>query len=149
MIARRYDEKDMAKWLVDRDVQLDYPCEYLSGIVDYAHSYRKEIGRAMNGSDMGRRHDKCAACGKEIMLDHNGAIYCSRECRQRAYRVRKAKAEGRNSPMPERPRTPTIPLPGGLYELRLKRPGRMKKRSESGQDDASSSAEDKTTVTHV
>jgi hypothetical protein len=51
------------------------------------------------------KNEKCAQCGKEIRLGHNGAIYCSRECRQRAYRVRKATAEGRNSHIPKRKRT--------------------------------------------
>jgi hypothetical protein len=88
----------------------------------------------------------CPECGKDIGRDHNGARYCSDRCRQRAYRVRKAAAQGRNSPVPKRSRK-TIVLAGGVYELRLKKPRRSKKCLVGPQSDTSIHADNETNVT--
>ena len=142
MIAARYDAETMAKWLVERGVEIG-GAEYFSDISDYMRIAQRKAGIDPNAHPNGN----CPQCGKDIGRDHNGARYCSTSCRQRAYRVRKAAAEGRNSPLPKRPRTRTIPLAGGVYELRLKKPLRTKKSSAGPQGDTSSSADGETNVT--
>jgi hypothetical protein len=131
MIAARYDAEDLAKWLVDRgeEERLGH-AQYLNDVWEYVCSYQRELGRDPYAHPNGN----CRQCGKEISCDSNKAIYCSRKCRQRAYRVRKAKAEGRNSPVPERPR-------------RLKRPRRAKKRNTTPVRDAPAAAEEEKNVT--
>jgi hypothetical protein len=141
----RLDAKQLAKQLVENGVSMQGGDTFLSDIGDYM----KEIDRDFYVNGSGRRHDKCAQCGQEIMCDHNGAIYCSRECRQRAYRVRRTAAEGRNSPIPKRSRPKTIALAGGVFELRLKKPRRQAKRRATPLDDASITPGDETNVTAV
>ena len=142
MISARYDAETMAKWLVERGVGLG-AAGYLSDIAEYMRTAQREAGIDPNAHPNGN----CRQCGKDIDRDHNGAIYCSTSCRQRAYRVRKAAAEGRNSPIPKRSRPKTVTLAGGVYELHLKKPPRRKKGSARPQDDTSSSAESDTNVT--
>jgi hypothetical protein len=102
MIAARYQAEDIARWLIDDGVyEMPCPDAFLADIWDCMQDRLKELGRDPY-QNPNRKHDKCAACGSEIMQEHNGAIYCSTRCRQRAYRERKAKAEGRNSPLPKR-----------------------------------------------
>ena len=97
MIAARYDSEALAKALVERGVGLDGVDTFLSDVGDYMRTLDRDF--YCSGGRL-PKHDKCAVCDEKIARDHNGAIYCSRECRQRAYRVRKATAEGRNSPSP-------------------------------------------------
>ena len=61
--------------------------------------------------------------------------------------VRKAAAEGRNSPIPKRSGQGQSRSPGAYYELRLKKPPRRKKDSVGLQGDTSPSAESETNVT--
>jgi hypothetical protein len=141
MIAARYDSKHIAKRLVDRGElnRLRVP-EYLSDIWQCARSYLKELGRDVYDEDHPNRN--CLACGEKIDSDSNKTIYCKRKCRQRAYRVRKAEAAGRNSPLPKR---------RSLFEqetaLRLKRLQRAKKHITGEQSDVSSDAGELSNVT--
>jgi hypothetical protein len=128
----RLDQKSLATALVDDPVKArQSDIHRLSDWLRDLHAYMAELGYDSNVA--GRKNDNCAVCGEEILRDHNGAIYCSQKCRQRAYRERKAAVAGRNSPIPKR--------------RRLKRPARIKKRSVSGYEDTSSAAENETTVT--
>jgi hypothetical protein len=143
MIAGRYDSEAIAKELIEQGVGLDGVDTFLSDVGDYMRTLDHDF-YCGNGRP---KHDKCAVCDEKIERDHNGARYCSRECRQRAYRVRKAAAEGRNSPIPKRARARTIALAGGVYELRLKKPRRRKNDSGELQSDTSPGAESETNVT--
>jgi hypothetical protein len=142
MIAARYDAESIAKGLVERGVDTG-AAEYFSDIGDYMRSAQKKAGVDPYAHPNG----KCPQCGDAIMCDSHAARYCSRECRQRAYRVRKAAAEGRNSSIAKRARTRTIALAGGVYELHLKKPQRRKKDSAEPQGDTSPNAESETNVT--
>ena len=115
--------------------------------MDDVWQYVRDLKEKAGGSIYAHPNGNCPQCGHDIGRDHNGARYCSRECRQRAYRVRKAAAEGRNSPIPKRQRARTIALAGGVYELHLKKPQRRKKGSAGLQGDTSSSTESETNVT--
>jgi hypothetical protein len=143
IIARWYDAEALAKAFVENGVNMNGGDTFLNDIGDYMRS----LDRNFYCSGGRPKHDKCAVCDEKIDRDHNGAIYCSRKCRQRAYRVRKAVAEGRNSPIPKRSRPGTIALAGGVYELHLKKPRRRKKGSAGLQGDTSPSAESETNVT--
>jgi hypothetical protein len=161
MIAARYSSEAIAKALVERGVDLGGAHEYLSDVADDMRELQRKAGVNPNAHPNG----PCAQCGKEC--DHNGArCYCSRECRQRAYRVRKAAAEGRNSPIPKRKRWPTareaaiaevkemfdrqkeaLAFANTMYALHLKaHPVAMARRA-TPLDDASITPGDETTVT--
>jgi hypothetical protein len=135
MIAARHSSEAIAKELIKRGVGLNGVDTFLSDVGDYMRTLDHDF-YCGNGRP---KHDKCAVCAEKIERDHNGARYCSRECRQRAYRVRKAASEGRNSSIPKRSRTRTITLAGGVYELHLKKPQRRRKVAQA-QGDTSSSA---------
>jgi hypothetical protein len=100
MIAASYSAEAIAKALIERGMGLDGVDTFLSDV----GNYMRTLDRDLYCSGGRPKHDKCAVCDEKIERDHNGAIYCSRECRQRAYRVRKAAAEGRNSLIPKRSR---------------------------------------------
>jgi hypothetical protein len=87
MIATRYSAESIAEGLVERGVDLG-AFEYMSDTADYMREFQRKAGVDPYAHPNGN----CAQCGEKISRDHNGAIYCSRECRQRAYRVRKAAA---------------------------------------------------------
>jgi hypothetical protein len=158
MIAALYGAEQMAEWLVERGVDLHSP-EYLSDISEAVYAIKKKHGIDPHAHPNGN----CRQCDKPTSCDHNGAIYCSRECRQRAYRVRKAVAEGRNSPIPKRSRTkPTareaaieimtqqkeaLAFANSMYALHLKAYPGENKCSAALQGDTSSSAESETSVT--
>jgi hypothetical protein len=75
----------------------------IMGCYDWVYELACEMKKLGYDDDTaGRKRGNCAVCGKDTIRDSNAAIYCSRECRQRAYRERKAKAQGRNSPLPKR-----------------------------------------------
>jgi hypothetical protein len=117
----RLDSEWLGKEFAARRIDVQHLAEFLEEVADYAKKNGFDLNAHPNGN--------CRQCGRAIERDSNAAIYCSRECRQLAYRERKAQARGRNSPLPKR--------------LRLKRPLHAKKCSVSGLDDAFSSAEDK------
>src|SRR5208283_1631172 len=100
MIARRIDAEVMAKELLAHHPKASFPTEYLADVWYYLRKFTREAGGDINAHPNGN----CPQCGEGISRDHNGARYCSDRCRQRAYRVRKAVAEGRNSPIPKRRR---------------------------------------------
>jgi hypothetical protein len=149
MIGARYDPEVLARDLAPYSHQIIGSAEYASDVLDYMRMMKLPLNKHPNGN--------CAQCGGEIMRDHSGAIYCSRECRQRAYRVRKATAEGRNSPIPKRKRTkPTameaameivtrqkeaLVFASSMYALHLKALPGEKKGIAEPQSDTSSSAE--------
>jgi hypothetical protein len=143
IISRRYSSEAIAKALVERGVEIGCSPEYLSDIAEYMRKFQREAGVDPYAHPNGN----CPQCGHDIDRNHNGARYCSTRCRQRAYRVRKAQATGRNTPIPKRPRTRTITLAGGVYELHLKKPGRIKKRSAGPQSDTSDHVGSETNVT--
>jgi hypothetical protein len=153
MIAARYDAEALAKHVAPYSDLIMGSAEYADDVLYYMREMKLPPHKHPNGN--------CAECGKEIMRDHNGAIYCSRECRQRAYRVRKATAEGRNSPILKRKRTkPTareaeiaavmepfnqaeeaLAFANTMYALHLKAHPGEEKGSVEPQSDTSSSAE--------
>jgi hypothetical protein len=160
MIASRYSAESMAKALVERGVHLKGAADYLSDINEYVREMGYDPNKHPNGN--------CAQCGKAIMCDHNGAIYCSRECRQRAYRVRKATAEGCNSPIPKRRARPSrralalaevaadfkarkeaLAVANTMYALHLKASGDEKECSATPLEDASITPDDETNVTRA
>ena len=156
MIARAIDAE--AKAMVERGVGIPAP-QYMDDIWQYMRKLGFDDNTHPNGN--------CPQCGNAIMVDHNGARYCSTACRQRAYRVRKAVAEGRNSPVAKRRRTkPTrkelamkevegrqdaqkevLAFANSMYALHLNALGGEEKRSAKPQSDASSAADDKQNVT--
>jgi hypothetical protein len=158
----RLDQGLLAKRFADDPkaaVQVD-----VRGVCEWMDSLLNELDKAGYTSNVanvaGRRHDNCAVCGKEVMQDHNGAKYCSTECRQRAYRERKAQAQGRNSPLPKRPRAkPQIQLPAEVRALQdaqqlanlaytiFKKAYALEETSRSEQSDTSNAAPDETNVT--
>ena len=165
MIAARYDAETMAKALVENRVSMDGADTFLSDIGDYMRTLDHDFycsGRLP-------KHDKCLVCDEKIDLDHNGARYCSRECRQRAYRVRKAAAEGRNSPIPKRARTTpsrkeaalkaamdtmarqkeALAFANSMYALHLKAHPDEENCSASHLEDTSPNAESETNVTRI
>jgi adenine-specific DNA glycosylase len=145
MIASRYDAEWLVKELAPYREQIEFPAQFAADMIDYWRKVERP------------KHPDCAQCGEEILLDHNGARYCSTSCRQRAWRERKAKAEGRNSPIPKRVRTQTIALAGGVFELHLKKPPRdvsnsahaQRNVSETPQSDTSPHADGDTNVTQA
>jgi hypothetical protein len=164
MIAARHSPEAIAKAMVERGVAKALgQAEYMSDVADYMRSAQREAGVDPNAHPNGN----CPQCGDDIGRDHNGARYCSRECRQRAYRVRKAAAEGRNSPIAKRSRTkPTAreaameaaraimarkneaaAFASSMYALHLKAHPDEEKGSIKPQGDTSSSAESETNVT--
>jgi hypothetical protein len=56
---------------------------YLEEVSD---AIQKKIGDACYERPGG--DPNCLQCGQKVGRDHNGALYCSRRCRQKAYRVR-------------------------------------------------------------
>jgi hypothetical protein len=160
MISRRYSSDAMAKALVERGVEIPSP-QYMDDIWQLMCKLKKAAGVDPGAHPNGN----CPQCGHDIGRDHNGARYCSTRCRQRAYRVRKAAAEGRNSPIPKRKRTrPTareaaseivtrqkeaLAFANSTYALHLKaHPGEMKCLA-TPLDDASITPGDETNVTRV
>jgi hypothetical protein len=159
MIASRYDAEWLTKELAPYSHQISFPAQFAADMADCMRAMKLPLDKPPN-------NEKCAQCGGKISCDHNGAIYCSRECRQCAYRVRKAMAKGRNSPIPKRKRTkPTareaaiaevkemfdrqkeaLAFANTMYALHLKaHPGEMKGSAEP-QSDTSSSAESERNV---
>jgi hypothetical protein len=151
MIQARYGDEAIAKAFVERGVDLPCSAAFLSDVWEAMRDLKKKAG----GDIYAHPNGDCPQCGKDIGRDHNGARYCSTRCRQRAWRERKAKAEGRNSPIPKRVRPQTIALAGGVFELHLKKPPRDVSNSASAQrnvpettlEDTSPSAESETNVT--
>ena len=131
MIAARYSAESMAKGLIERGVSIS-AAEYFSDIADYMREFQCKAGVDPNAHPNGN----CAQCGGEISCDHNGARYCSTRCRQRAWRERRAAAQGRNAAPAKRRR-------------RFNRDrGEMKRRARP-LDDASITPGDETNVTPV
>jgi|SRR5271166_4728609 len=143
MIASRISAEALAKEILAYKPKASCPHEYLSDVWYHMLEHAKATGVDLHAHPNGN----CPECGRDIGRDHNGARYCSTACRQRAYRVRKAAGEGRNSPIAKRSRPRTVALVGGEYELRLKKPRRRKKGSAGLQSDTSIIADDKTNVT--
>jgi hypothetical protein len=139
----RLDQKWVAKELLAKGMDLHGLGTWLQDIEEYIRDFQREAGVDPYAHPNGN----CPQCGNDIGRDHNGARYCSDKCRQRAYRVGKAKAEGRNAPFAERPQPRTVQLPGGVYELRLKRPRRTKNCNTTAFRAAPTRAEDETNVT--
>jgi hypothetical protein len=162
MIHARYSSEAIAKALVERGAEIGCSPEYLSDIWDHMCKLKREAGVAPNAHPNGN----CPQCGHDIGRDHNGARYCSTRCRQRAYRIRKAVAEGRNSPVPKRRARPTkraialaeadafikarkeaLAAASALYALHIKASGGEKECSATPQSDASITPGDETNVT--
>ena len=158
MISARYSAETIAKTFVERGVEIPAP-QYMDDIWQLMCQLKKAAGINSNAHPNGN----CRQCGEEIERDHNGAIYRSRECRQRAYRVRKAAAEGRNSLIPKRRRTTpsrkeaameaiaqqkeALAFANSMYALHLKTHGGEKNGSAKPQSDTSTSAQSETNVT--
>jgi hypothetical protein len=166
MIARSISDEALAKELLAHDhakAAALRACEYLSDVLELL---RLEAHKAGVDLDPPRSKGNCLQCGKEIRCYHRSAHYCSTACRQRAYRVRKAVAEGRNSPVPKRRRTkPTakeasimefqaqqqakkeaLDFANSMYAIHLKAHLGEEKRSAEPQCDVSSVADDKRNV---
>ena len=161
MIASHFDAEALAGHLLDKHPKA-IPSEYLSDVSDYMHTLAKKRGIDLYAHPNGN----CPQCGNAISRDHRGAQFCSTACRQRAYRVRRAGARGRNSPMPKRRRTkPTLKelaikevtesltvkrealaFANDMYALHLAAHGDEEKRSAEPQGDVSSVADDKRNV---
>ena len=163
MISARYSAESIAKGLVEQGVDLG-AAEYMSDIADEM----RELQRKAGADRYVHPNGNCAECGKAISGDHNAARYCSRECRQRAYRVRKAAAAGRNSPIPKRLRVgpkqaaraaaiadfnedmarreEAVAFANTMYALHLKAHQGEMKRSATPLDDASITPGDETSV---
>jgi hypothetical protein len=100
MIASRIDPEALAKEILAHHPKARFPSEYLSDVWQCMLKHAKAAGVDLYAHPNGN----CPECGNAIARNHNGARYCSTACRQRAYRVRKAAAHGRNSPIPKRSR---------------------------------------------
>jgi hypothetical protein len=83
-MVTRLDQELLAKELLPycRDVQ--GLGEYLTDVAECMNKHRREQGIDPDAHPNGN----CRQCGEAIWCDHNGARYCSRRCRQRAYRLR-------------------------------------------------------------
>jgi hypothetical protein len=93
MIQARYSSGAIAKALIKQGADLGCSAEYLSDIWHYMRKLKEEAGVDPNAHPNGN----CRQCGEKIWCDSHAARYCSTRCRQRAWRERKAAAEGRNS----------------------------------------------------
>jgi hypothetical protein len=131
MISARYSSETIAKALIEQGLKLGCAPEYLSDIGDYMRQFQREAGVDPNAHPNGN----CPQCGHDIGRDHNGARYCSTPCRQRAWRERRAAAEGRNATPAKRRR-------------RFNRVRDEMKRRATPLDDASITPGDETNVTH-
>jgi hypothetical protein len=92
MVSARYSAEIIAKALVERGDEIGSP-EYLRDIWEYMRDLKREAGVDIHAHPNGN----CPQCGHDIGRDHNGARYCSTRCRQRAWRERRAAAQGRNA----------------------------------------------------
>jgi predicted nucleic acid-binding Zn ribbon protein len=92
MISRRYSSDARAKALVERGVEIPSP-QYMDDIWQLMCKLKKAAGVDPGAHPNGN----CPQCGHDIGRDHNGARYCSTRCRQRAWRERRAAAQGRNA----------------------------------------------------
>jgi hypothetical protein len=129
MISARYSSEALAKALIERGAKI-MSTEYMSDIWQHMRKLKEEAGV----DPWAHPNGPCAQCGKEISCDHNGARYCSTRCRQRAWRERRAAAQGRNAAPVKRRR-------------RFNRVRDEMKRRATASEDASITPGDETNVT--